>query len=48
MVLGVGEVTADKFKQLLNTVHTELATLLRTEGTDVISHNVNMYFVYLD
>ncbi|XP_060588838.1 integrator complex subunit 7-like isoform X2 [Ruditapes philippinarum] len=39
MVLGVGEVTGDKFKQLLNTVHTELATLLRTEGTEVISHN---------
>ncbi|XP_045187298.2 integrator complex subunit 7-like [Mercenaria mercenaria] len=38
MVLGVGEVTGDKFKQLLNTVHTELATLLRTEGTEVISH----------
>ncbi|XP_052770022.1 integrator complex subunit 7-like [Mya arenaria] len=38
MVLGVGEVTGDRFKQLLNTVHTELATLLHTEGTQVISY----------
>ncbi|KAL4238895.1 Integrator complex subunit 7 [Mactra antiquata] len=38
MVLGVGEVSGDNFKQLLSTIHTELVTLLRNEGIHAITY----------
>lgn len=40
VVLGTGEVNGDRFKQLLHTVHAELATLLQTEGTAAITSKV--------
>lgn len=38
VVLGVGEDSGDKFRQLLNTVHTQLAALLTSEGVNFITH----------
>ncbi|XP_052270940.1 integrator complex subunit 7-like [Dreissena polymorpha] len=38
MVLGLGEVTGDKYKQLLNTINAELTSLINTEGTQVITY----------
>ena len=40
MVLGLGEVTGDKYKQLLNTINAELTSLINTEGTQVITYKV--------
>lgn len=40
VVLGTGEVNGDRFKQLLHTIHAELATLLQTEGTTAITSKV--------
>lgn len=41
VVLSSGEVTGDRFKLLLHTIHAELATLLQTEGTNVITYKVS-------
>ena len=40
VVLGSGEVTGNRFKLLLHTIHAELATLLQTEGTNIITYKV--------